>query len=78
MATNVVSGVLAPQPLRIIRVIGGNLFRVAQQQYGDATQWDRIATANGISDPWLVGFYALAIPPALPNPTQGGAISVVG
>ena len=39
MATSVVSGVLAPQPLRIIRVIGGNLFRMAEQQFGDATQW---------------------------------------
>lgn len=32
---------------------GSNLFRVAAQQLGDATQWIRIAMQNGLNDPFL-------------------------
>jgi len=36
-----------------IWVNGGNLFRIALDQLGDALQWTRIAQANGLRDPFL-------------------------
>lgn len=40
---------------RQISVAGGNLFRIAAEQLGSATQWYRIILANpGLApDPWL-------------------------
>lgn len=32
-----------------------NLYQLAAQEYGDATQWTAIATANGLSDPLVTG-----------------------
>ena len=51
---------------------GGNLFRVAAEQLGDATQWIRIAQLNAITDPMLTGLVILRIP--TPDPTAGGGI----
>lgn len=59
-------------PVRLIRVAGGNLFAIAAQELGDATQWNRIAQINKLVDPWLVGSFALQIPPT--NPNAGGGI----
>jgi nucleoid-associated protein YgaU len=56
-----------------ITVAGGNLFQIAAQQLGDATQWIRIAQANGLSDPQLSGVVTLTIPD--PDPTAGGGIA---
>lgn len=36
-----------------LQVNGGNLFQIAAQYLGDATQWIRIAQLNGMSDPML-------------------------
>lgn len=55
-----------------ITVAGGNLFAIAAQYLGDATQWIRIAQLNEIADPVLVGVTTLAIPPADPN--AGGGV----
>ena len=52
---------------------GGNLFQVAAQQLGDATQWIRIAQANRLSDPMLTGLVALNIPAT--DPSAGGGIA---
>lgn len=41
---------------------GGNLFRIALEQLGDATQWWRIAQANGLTDFMLSGNGTLTIP----------------
>ena len=49
-------------PMNTVTVAGGNLFRVAAEQLGDATQWIRIAQLNGISDPMLSGVVVLADP----------------
>ena len=38
-----------------ITVAGGDLFHIAAQQLGDATQWIRIAQLNGLSNPMLTG-----------------------
>ena len=39
--------------MQTIRVNGGNLYDLAAQYLGDATQWIRIAQQNGLSDPFI-------------------------
>ena len=56
-----------------LTVAGGNLFQIAAQVLGDATQWLRIAQLNGLSDPVLTGVVTLTIPPTDPN--AGGGIA---
>ena len=56
-----------------VTVAGGDLFHIAAQQLGDATQWIRIAQLNGLSDPALTGVTTLQLP-AL-NPASGGGIA---
>jgi hypothetical protein len=56
-----------------ITVAGGDLFHIAAQQLGDATQWIRIAQLNGLSDPMLTGVTTLQLP--APNPSAGGGIA---
>lgn len=56
-----------------ITVIGGNLFKLAALYLNDATQWLRIAQANGLSDPVLSGMVVLRIPSV--DPTAGGGIA---
>jgi hypothetical protein len=48
--------------MRSITVAGGNLFRIAAEQLGDATQWIRIAQLNRLSDPMLSGVVTLLLP----------------
>jgi nucleoid-associated protein YgaU len=65
-----------------INVAGGNLFQLALQYLGDATQWNRIALVNlptlapngGVPDPALAGLVTLNIPDV--NPDAGGGIYV--
>jgi len=45
-----------------LMLTGGNLFDIANRFLGDATQWTIIASANGITDPWLNGMTTLVIP----------------
>jgi hypothetical protein len=45
-----------------LTVVGGNLFQLAAQQLGDATQWIRIAQLNDILDPVISGPVSLLIP----------------
>ncbi|MGI4809918.1 MAG: hypothetical protein ACRYF2_17615 [Janthinobacterium lividum] len=54
-------------------VVGGDLFRIALQQLGDATQWNRIAALNGLKDPMLQGLTTLKIPAV--DPTAGGGVA---
>jgi hypothetical protein len=56
-----------------VTVVGGNLFALAALYLNDATQWIRIAQANNIVDPQLVGITTLVIPPV--DPTAGGGIA---
>ncbi len=46
-----------------VATAGGNLFQIAEAQYGDATAWTGIAKANGITDPFIAGTKVLTIPP---------------
>lgn len=48
---------------RTVTVIGGNLMTLAQKYYSDATQWQKIATANRLTDPMISGQQTLIIPP---------------
>jgi hypothetical protein len=49
--------------MKTVPIAGGDLFRIAMEALGDATQWDRIALLNGIDDPMLVGLNTLRLPP---------------
>ena len=55
----------------MVTVVVGNLFAIAAQYLGDATQWIRIAQANGLRDPVLSGVVTLALPPVDPLATGG-------
>ena len=55
-------------------VSGGNLFALAMKYLGDATQWNRIAQANNLLDPVIVGTATLNIPSV--NPLAGGGVLV--
>jgi nucleoid-associated protein YgaU len=60
---------------KTITVTGADrsLFHVAARQLGDATEWVRIADANGISDPMIApGAVTLTIPD--PTPVKSGGI----
>ena len=56
-----------------ITVAGGDLFHIAAQKLGDATQWIRIAQLNGLSDPLVTGVTTLKLP--TPNPAAGGGVA---
>ena len=57
-----------------ITVISGNLFQIAAQYLGDATQWIRIAQLNNLNDPIVVDVTVLALPPL--DRSAGGGIVV--
>jgi hypothetical protein len=59
--------------MKIVIIAGGNLFQLAANELGDATQWIRIAQLNGLSDPMLSGVMTLQIPDRDPN--AGGGIA---
>ena len=59
--------------MRQITVAGGNLFQIAAELLGDATQWIRIAQLNGLTDPMLTGVITLSIPDT--DPDAGGGIA---
>ncbi len=45
-----------------VRLFSPNLPQLAQQYYGDASQWGVIAANNGLLDPQPLGLYNLMIP----------------
>lgn len=59
--------------MRNITVVGGNMFRLAAEQLDDATQWIRIAQANNLTDPIIVGVVSLRLPDR--DPAAGGGIA---
>ncbi len=60
--------------MQTVTVASGTLFAVAAAYLGDATQWNRIAALNGITDPWLSGLTTLVLPNA--DASAGGGIGV--
>lgn len=59
MAANVTSANGSPN---VLAVAGSNLLQIAAQQYGDALDWTSIATANGLTDPFIPFPTTLTIP----------------
>ena len=61
--------------MKVITVSGADisLFHVAARELGDATQWIRIAQANGLTDPMLSTVVTLTIPDV--NPLLTGGLS---
>lgn len=57
---------------RQITVTGGNLFALAAQQLGDATQAVRIAQLNDLSDFFIAGTVTLLLPEI--DATQTGGV----
>ncbi len=59
-----------------VAVNGGDLFRVALDHLGDALQWNRIAAANGLRDPFLPANtpLLLTIPPVNPDASDTGIL----
>ena len=57
----------------VVTVVGGDLFRLALLHLGDATQWNRIAALNGLSDPVLDGVRTLRLPAR--DGSAGGGIA---
>lgn len=67
----------SPNPNRVItqiQVAGGNLYQIAAQYLGDATQWNRIAALNGLLDPMLTGNLTLLMPVVNKNASSGGIL----
>lgn len=56
--------IITARNTRTITVVGANLFALAAKYLGDATQWNRIAQLNGLTDFIVVGEATLKIPPA--------------
>lgn len=59
--------------MRSVTVAGGDLFHLAAEYLGDATQWNRIAQLNGLSDPVLSGLVTLLMPDV--DAAAGGGIA---
>ena len=59
--------------MQTLTVAGGNLFQLAAQYLGDATQWIRIAQLNNLSDPLLPGLTTLLVPDVAAS--AGGGIA---
>ena len=60
--------------IQTVTVAGGNLFQLAAQYLGDATQWNRIAQLNGLTDPFLSGPITLELPPVNSSAGNGGIL----
>jgi hypothetical protein len=59
-----------------IQVAGANLFALAALYLGDATQWNRIAALNGLTDFQISGTMTLRIPAIDKSAGNGGILGV--
>lgn len=57
-------------PIATVKAINPNLFGLAQQYYGDCSQWQIIGNANKIMDPQPMGSFTLVIPQQAPGPAN--------
>jgi hypothetical protein len=60
----------------VVPVAASNLFAVASARLGDATQWNRIAALNGLTDPWITTGLNITLPPVNANAGNGGILGV--
>lgn len=58
-----------------VTVVNTTLFHVAALYLGDATLWNLIANANGLTDPFLSGTVWLVLPLVPSTSTSAGALS---
>ena len=61
---------------RQITRLSGDLFHIAAEFLGDATQWNIIAALNGRRDPFFVGQTVITLPPVNPSAGNGGLLGV--
>ena len=74
LSTQTVATTTPERIYKSVQLAGGNLFALAAQELGDATQWNRIAALNNLSDPWLSGLTILCLPDL--DPSAGGGVGV--
>lgn len=75
MAIDTIPLLQVPVTQKTVTVTSGNLFQVASQYLGDATQWTRIATLNKTGpDPFFIGLKVLRIPSVNANAGTGGIL----
>lgn len=67
---------MAKRTIKTIRVAGGNLFVLAAQYLGDASQWNRIAQLNDMTDPFLADIVVLKMPPVDRTAGNGGILEI--
>ncbi|SMF96032.1 hypothetical protein SAMN02949497_3412 [Methylomagnum ishizawai] len=70
MSTNVGGAATAG---KTVTVAGGNLYRVAAKETGNAADWSALAKANGMTDPKIEGVKTLTLPK---NPGATGGVLV--
>lgn len=61
--------------MKMVTVAGGNMYKLALQYLGDATQWNRIAQLNKMFDPIIVGVVTLKIP-SINKTATGGVLQL--
>jgi hypothetical protein len=57
--------------MKTVVAAGGDMYHLALQYLGDATQWNRIAQANNLLDPVIQGVVTLNMPSVNPQATGG-------
>lgn len=72
--SDIIPTLMVPVTQKVVTASSGNLFEVAAQELGDATQWTRIAKLNGMTDPFFVGLVVLRIPPVSAKSGTGGVL----
>jgi hypothetical protein len=66
---------MAQTTVTSISLSSANLFQLAAQYLGDATQWNRIASLNGFTDFLVTGLTSpILIPPVDANAGNGGLL----
>lgn len=65
---------ITARQLRTVTASATNLFAIAAEELGDATQWNRIARLNGLTDPFFDGIVTLKIPRHDPAGGNGGVL----
>lgn len=69
-ALSVASGL--GETVNTVKAVGGNLFGIARDVYGDATKWTGLASANNLSDPVISGEKDIKVPASAPD--TGGVL----
>jgi LysM domain len=74
MANTNVEYIASTIPAAQIYVSFDTLFRIAQQQFGNALNWVDIAEMNGITDPWIFSITQILIPAVISTSPPDGVL----